>query len=131
MALTLALVLAVLAPMVFGSALGPLSRALGGVAEHLCACGMVPGTCGCPECELLERQRQLDRTPRPYPVLKSQCSDGEIAAGFPSLPPAVPPAGFVLPTPSPRPLAMTDTPPSAPSLDSLPPPTPPPRVVAA
>jgi hypothetical protein len=129
MALTIALVLAVFAPMSLGSALGPLSRALGGVAEHWCACGMVPGTCGCPECELLERQRQLDHTPRPYPVLRSQCSDGEIATGFPALPAAVPPAPFVLPAPSPRPLAVSGAPPCAPSRDPLPPPTPPPRVV--
>jgi hypothetical protein len=128
LALRLALALAFMAPLFLGPALGPLTRALGGVAEHLCACGMVPGTCGCPECELLERQRQLDHTPRPYPTLKSQCNDGEIATGFPALPPAVPPAAFILPALPPRLLAGIGAPPSAHSRDPRAPPTPPPRV---
>jgi hypothetical protein len=128
--LTFALALAFMAPMLLGPALGPLSRALGGAAQHLCACGMVPGTCGCPECERLERQRELDKSPRPYRTLTSQCNDGEIAAGFPALPPAVPLATFTLSAPPPRELASIPSPPSARSRDPVPPPTPPPRALA-
>jgi len=57
--------------------MGPVVVALGGHIEHRCACGMVRGKCGCPECERLEKQRQEDREPQPYAVLKSNCDDDD------------------------------------------------------
>ncbi len=129
-AFAIAVAFAVLAPMSLGPALSPLARALGGAAVHLCACGMVPGTCGCPECEELERQHKLDERPRPYPTFKSQCTDDEITAGFPALPPTVPLATFVLAGPPPDPIAQADSPPPARSRDPVRPPTPPPRSLA-
>jgi hypothetical protein len=44
---------ALLAPLALGPALAPLVAELGGASDHACACGMKPGTCGCPECALL------------------------------------------------------------------------------
>jgi hypothetical protein len=88
--------LAMLAPLWLGPATLPLLRALAGDASHTCACGMAPGTCGCPECERLEHERQREHAPRPYRVLKSACDDQ--GAPLPSLavPPCVMPATLAL-----------------------------------
>jgi hypothetical protein len=122
-----ALVLAVLAPMLLGPALGPLTRALGGTDEHRCACGMVQGECGCPECEALEHQRLREHAPRPYPVLRSQCGGDDVASGFAALPPALPlRVAFVLPPPRTS-LLTLERPSEALSREMTEPATPPPR----
>jgi hypothetical protein len=125
--LGIALALAVLAPLLLGPALVPLTRALGGADEHLCACGMAPGTCGCPECEKLEHARLAERAPRPYPVVKGQCGGDEVAPGYAALPAATPPSDGVLLAPSPRALLALERPATALSRDPTEPSTPPPR----
>src|SRR5271170_4470295 len=94
--------LAVLAPMMLGPALSPLAQALGAVAEHRCACGMAPGTCGCPECARIEHQRLRERAPAPYAVLRSQCERNEVAPGFTALPPVLeaPPGSIIARAPT-------------------------------
>jgi hypothetical protein len=126
----LAVALAVLAPMMLGPALGPLTRALGGTDEHRCACGMVQGTCGCPECARIEHKRLHDRAPVPYPVLRSQCEGDEVAAAFAALPLAIEaPVGFVL-APAPEASVAPLRPSEALSRDATEPATPPPRHAA-
>jgi hypothetical protein len=120
-------VLALLAPLILGPALGPLAVALGGGAEHRCACGMVQGSCGCPECERIEHQRLHERSPAPYAVLRSQCHDDEATPGAPALPPGIEaPAGFALAAPSSS-RAPTRDPAAARSREATEPRTPPPR----
>jgi hypothetical protein len=128
---TLALALAMLAPMALGPALGPLTLALGGKLDHKCACGMVQGTCGCPQCAAITHQRLREHAPAPYAVLRSQCEDDEVAPGFPGLPVALEaPATFVLLEPPASTLAPL-RPGEARSLDAREPSTPPPRRLAA
>jgi hypothetical protein len=122
-----AAVLAVLAPLLLGPALGPVTRALGGVDEHRCACGMVRGKCGCPECEHLEQARLREQAPRPYPELRSQCG-----ADDPVTPVAALPAGLttpfaaLLPRPETR-IVKLERPVEARSRGADEPATPPPR----
>lgn len=93
---SLAFALAMLAPMMLGPALGPLTAALGGTVEHRCACGMAArGECACPECAQIEHRRLREHAPVPYPVLQSQCGGDEAAPGFAALPLAVEPASTV------------------------------------
>jgi hypothetical protein len=127
----IAVALAVLLPMILGPGLGPVTRALGGASEHLCACGMARGTCGCPECEALERARLREHAPRPYPVVRARCAgDDEVLPGYAALPPSLPGSQSVLLPPSPRALAKLERPAEALSCDPSPPATPPPRRVA-
>src|ERR1700733_66736 len=123
--------LALLAPMMLGPALGPLTQALGAAADHRCACGMAPGTCGCPECARIEHQSFREHAPAPYAVLRSQCERNEVAPGFMALPPALeaPAAGVIARTPvaSASPLA----PAARRSRDATEPVTPPPRRMPA
>lgn len=74
-------------------ALGPQAmRLLVGQADHRCMCGMKAGTCGCPECERLERTRQHDlEHPPTYPVVTGKCSS-DIATAPPFAVTAVVPA---------------------------------------
>jgi len=128
------LALVLLAPMLLGPAAGPLTQAMGGEAKHLCACGMVEGTCGCPECARLERQRHRDRdeAPKAYPVLKSQCGGDDVPVAFAPLP-VVAPATFPTPSVPKAPLVASDAlAPIAPwaSLEPIKPPTPPPEEAA-
>jgi hypothetical protein len=119
-----------LAPLLLGPAVGPITRALGGEPEHRCACGMVQGQCGCPECARIEHQRQRENAPRPYPVLKSRCGGGDAAVTFAALPLAVPPHVAVL-LPAPARDIATPQPPNAPRTHPAEaPPTPPPRAAA-
>ena len=64
--------LLVLVPIGLGPALVPVLRAVHEMG-HTCACGMTPGTCGCPACARLARERQHGS--RATPVLKASCDD--------------------------------------------------------
>jgi hypothetical protein len=77
--------LAVLAPIGLGPATGAVARALGAL-DHACACGMAPGTCGCPACARLERERTRRET---NPVLESNCERDGAAVPIAPLPPCV------------------------------------------
>jgi hypothetical protein len=120
------------APLLLGPALAPMARALGGDPQHLCACGMEEGKCGCPECERMAQAAHdddmADAIPSPRPVLKSGCDDDtRVVPSFAAFTVATLPAGETLPPP--HAMASTDT--LAPDT-LLPrgrkrPPTPPPR----
>jgi len=126
-----AVAFAIVAPMTLGPAMGPLTAALGGAFEHRCACGMVPGTCGCPECARVEHQRLRDHAPVPYSIVRSQCEDDEVAPGFVGLPLALAaPPGFIIMEPAESTLVLP-RPPEALSREETEPSTPPPRRVAA
>jgi hypothetical protein len=88
--------LAVMTPLWLGSATVPVLTALGFGPEHQCACGMVRGQCGCPECERLEQQRQRESAPRPYSVLKSTCDSQDSPLPSASVPPGVMPVALLL-----------------------------------
>jgi hypothetical protein len=121
--------LVLLAPMILGPALGPVTKALGGEPRHLCACGMVAGTCGCPECEKAEHQRQSDNALHSYPVLKGKCAGDETPVTFAPLPAATPALlAFVSPrTPAEPAVPVTQA--AWVSLERLRPPTPPPEAL--
>ncbi len=116
---------AALAPLWLGPMLTPIEQAFGAV-HHVCACGMAVGTCGCPECEELERQHRLDEA-SPRPLLKGDCERNAGLLGAADLPPVVLPAALgVIPAPAVAellPLARR----SVVSVPNGPPPTPPPR----
>ncbi len=73
MALAVATLLA--APLLCGNAFGAWLRVVAPAVAHTCACGMKAGTCGCPDCERMERAHLEERAPKPYRVLRSQCDD--------------------------------------------------------
>jgi hypothetical protein len=115
---------AMLVPLVLGPALAPVARtlALGGPNAHACSCGMKPGTCGCPECE--REARGDGHLPDAQDVLGSCDDRGPRSLGA-GLPPAVEPARLALlsppvvgrlspPAPEPRPVSLTDAPPTPP-----------------
>jgi len=115
------------APMMLGPALAPLARAIAGEPAHRCACGMIQGTCGCPECELAVGAMHADDDDSPRPVLKSSCDDGApMLPSFATIPPATLPVSATIP-----PLASAPAEPlaiaSLVARDRTPPPTPPPR----
>jgi hypothetical protein len=121
-----ALALVLLAPLVLGPAIGPVTRALGGEAKHLCACGMIAGTCGCPECEKAERQRHRDDT-RSYPLAKGQCGGDDTPVAFAPLPDVAPaPVSLTIPAPAVR-AAVPEPMPRWASAAPVAPPTPPPE----
>jgi hypothetical protein len=127
-ALVLALVL--LAPMMLGPSFGTFVRALGGEADHKCACGMPEGTCGCPECARIEHQRLRERAPAPYPVLRSQCEGNAVTAGMGALPLVIEaPGAFVVVEAMECAVTLARSP-DVHSLDTAEPSTPPPRLVA-
>jgi hypothetical protein len=115
-------------PIWLGPLLTPLRLAIAD-AHHTCACGMTPGTCGCPECDRLERERLSDKEPEACPVLKGECERDAAFLGGSHVPPAVmPPLPRIEPA---RTLAQLATPlPRAALLSvALPaPPKPPPRL---
>jgi hypothetical protein len=120
--------LVLLAPMLLGPAIGPLTQAMGGEAKHLCACGMVAGTCGCPECARLERQHRRDEAPKAYPVLKSQCAGDDAPVAFAPLPVVGPAMFHTLTVPSAPPVPLLRPMANAwASLEPTKPPTPPPE----
>jgi len=125
--LRLIAVVGMLAPLALGPALAPLISALGGEGDHACACGMKPGTCGCPECALLAGAGSA--VPDAHASLRS-CDDHRVAPPS-GLPPGVLPAGFVVaPAPS-FGLVASSPPVSVSPGDRAPPPTPPPRRIVA
>lgn len=104
---------------------------LGGDVSHKCACGMKPGTCGCPECARLEKQRQDDERPRPYPVFKPSCDPASVlaVAGAAPFVLAASPGAML---PAPRATVLRDAPGFALATQiTLEPPTPPPRIASA
>jgi hypothetical protein len=118
--LATALVLA--APLLLGPALSPLVRALGGEAQHHCACGMEPGKCGCPECEHREAPDGLPH------IVKSSCSDGgDVLPSFGGLPVAFLPRVARVPAPSVERLPLVLAYEDVDARDRVRPPTPPPR----
>jgi hypothetical protein len=65
-------------PIACGSSWGVLVRALGAEHDHHCACGMVRGKCGCPECERIEAGRQSgDDIVARIAVLRGTCGEVE------------------------------------------------------
>ncbi|HEY6462354.1 MAG TPA: hypothetical protein VIY73_19435 [Polyangiaceae bacterium] len=131
-AVSVVTLIAIAAPCALGGATGPLVRALADAQEHVCKCGMKPGTCGCPECAKLERERRADHAPSPVPVLKRHCDDTAPAMplGAP-LPTGVLAASITdaLPLSRGERLPVAASAAFVPSLDCEPP-TPPPRIAA-
>ena len=120
----------VLAPLALGPAFSPLVMALGGGPEHICACGMKQGTCGCPECEQLTSPDAHPTAPLTHAVLGSCDDHGRRPLGG-GLPPAIVPASLALVT-----YGLSDVLPATPaprgsSHPPAPPPTPPPRPLEA
>jgi hypothetical protein len=120
------------APMLLGPATAPLMRMLGGEAKHLCACGMEPGKCGCPECERLEADKREAHRAQPFAVLRSSCDsdDAPVPAAAP-LPPAVVPMLARVAAPSTESVAIPARARDARSRDPNAPETPPPRSLVA
>jgi hypothetical protein len=120
------LILFVLLPTALGPAMGTLTRVVGEL-DHKCMCGMKPGTCGCPECERLERART--HVPA-YPVIKGEC-DGAGQA-VPSVAPlAIAPASITVRATAVVAHVSPLVPPRIHSADLREPPTPPPRVASS
>jgi len=124
-----ALVLALLVPLTLGPALRPLARQLGATTPHSCACGMRPGTCGCPECERLLHGDGTAPVPTEHASL-GQCDEHGQAPLAAGLPPAIVPPGVALARSRPGPLLTAVPPPSSRPRVADAPPTPPPRTVA-
>lgn len=120
--ITFAIALLVAAPLLLGPCAPGAVRLLGGEPEHTCACGMSkPGECGCPECAVLEKQKQEAKH---VPIVRGACDDEGALA--PALGAATLPAAFVLAAArSERAPLATFT--SITSQTSRAPPTPPPR----
>lgn len=72
-------------PVLLGSAYVPAMQALGLGATHACACGMEKGTCGCPECEELEKGEAHAREVG-ISIAKKTCRDEDNALGSGALP---------------------------------------------
>jgi hypothetical protein len=89
------LVLALLVLVALGPALGPLARELGADDAHACACGMKPGTCGCPACARLLGQDDPGRLPERVAVLGA-CDDHGQGHLFTPLPLGLVPPGAVV-----------------------------------
>ncbi len=125
--MTMAVATLLAAPLLGGNAYGAWLRVVAPEVVHMCSCGMKAGTCGCPECELRERQRLDERAPKPYPVLRSQCDGDDDLLPSGTVPPCtVASAGFVV-APS-EPLLLADPPLAAPrSRERIEPSKPPPR----
>ncbi len=90
------------APLLLGSAFGAAVAGLGDHDDHFCACGMKPGTCGCPACARLGKLRQESKAhDHAHVVARSSCDDSPAPPGVPSLPEGVLPATFeIAPAPS-------------------------------
>jgi hypothetical protein len=132
-AFSVVLLIVLAAPCALGAAMGPVLRDLAAANEHVCKCGMKPGTCGCPECDKLERERRAENAPSPVPVLKRHCEDDAPAMplGAP-LPSGVLAASAVdaLPLPAGDRVPVLRAPAFVTSPD-VEPPTPPPRIATA
>lgn len=109
-----------------GPLLVPLERAVA-ESRHVCACGMAPGTCGCPECARVERERLSAHTSRPYAVLQGECDHNSVLLGGAQAFPALLPAAIGVRLPDPSGLVAQRPIPALRSLGPPAPPTPPPR----
>jgi hypothetical protein len=117
------LVLALVLPLAFSSALPIFARVLGGPVPHICQCATHGGhsTCGCPICNPDRDDLRLNEV-----SLRGKCGDDDVAFGA-SLGSAVaPPAGVTI---LPADVAVAPSPSVANHLTPvfLTPPTPPPR----
>jgi hypothetical protein len=115
-----------LAPMWLGPLLVSIETAVA-EAQHVCACGMPKGTCGCPECEREQRMNEGARGP----MLKGACDPDGSPVVWTDAPPVHGAPLLVTFAGPPGPLLATATPPpGVRSALSPPPPTPPPRLAA-
>jgi hypothetical protein len=131
LAMTVAVAVLLAAPLLCGNAFGAWLRIVTPEAVHMCACGMKAGTCGCPACDLLEKQRVAEHAPKPFPVLRSQCNDDAEILPTGAVPPCTiaSPAFVVAPS---EPLVLVDPPPPlVHSRERLEPSKPPPRTSLA
>jgi hypothetical protein len=125
-----AMLLTIAAPAALGPALGTVLDQLGSAHEHVCKCGMKPGTCGCPDCAKAEHERLATRGRDVLPVLKGGCHQDAAAIQFAALPPAVvTAAGALLPAPRGDRIPRFEASPFVLDRD-LDPPTPPPRLAS-
>jgi hypothetical protein len=118
------LAFAVMLPVALGPARTPIERALGGEPSHACACGMKRGTCGCPECERVEREKE---TVSKHIAVRNACEDDDGFVRAPATPLVIVPNAALVVA---RATSVTRELPSASSLDSQlarEPSTPPPR----
>jgi hypothetical protein len=125
--MTLVVAALLAAPLLGGNAFGAWLRVVAPEVAHVCACGMKAGTCGCPACELLEKQRLDERAPKPYPVVRSQCDDDAEMVPTGTVPPCTvgSPAFAVAPS---EPMLVDDPPlASVHSRERIEPSRPPPR----
>jgi hypothetical protein len=127
--LQVALVLLVAAaPLLLGSAFGAAVTALGAEGDHFCACGMEPGTCGCPACAKLGKLRAESRAhDRQNVVARSSCDDSPAPPGVPSLPESLVPESLFVSAPSSSRLDPPPCPAAPLERGRARPPTPPPR----
>jgi hypothetical protein len=113
--------------MWLGPALLPLVTALGGQAEHVCACGMKRGTCGCPACAALEQERQREARPSRFVAVRRTCDSDDVTP-TPSVPAFTPVLALCeVPAAAGIRLPVATAPPFLPSRNIDEPPTPPPR----
>lgn len=127
-AVLIAVLMLALAPSWLGPAMGALARSFGAL-EHVCACGMVQGKCGCPACARIERQLHDERSSL-LATLKATCDDDDHAVPS-SAPPLCLPSGAMGPLASGSGVLQSDlVPGSLTPCAGVPPPTPPPRSLA-
>lgn len=116
-------VLALVLPLAFSSALPIFARAMGGPAVHVCHCAAHggPASCGCPLCN-----PDRDDLAFTEESIRGQCGDEDLAFGAALGSAVAPPAGFAVLRPD---VVATARPSVAPRLPMLflSPPTPPPR----
>jgi hypothetical protein len=127
--LLIVVLVAIATPWALGPAMGELLHAFG-ESSHVCKCGMKAGTCGCPACARLEKQRLDDERPCPVPAMRRSCDDHSPGLAFGLLGDVRSPEITALP-----PIEQAQ-PATLPGLDRSPkqrrldPPTPPPRIAA-
>src|SRR5215472_2053273 len=91
-AVLIAVLMVALAPSWLGPAMGALARSFGAL-EHVCACGMVQGKCGCPACARIERQLRHDGSAL-LAALKATCDDDDRTLPSTAAPACLPPAAL-------------------------------------
>jgi hypothetical protein len=116
-------VLALVLPLAFSSALPIFARALGGPAVHVCHCAAHggPASCGCPICN-----PDRDDLAFSEESLRGKCGDDDLAFGAALGSAVAPPAGFVVALPNLVSVARRTSAPQIPAVFFTPP-TPPPR----
>lgn len=117
------LVLALVLPLAFSSALPIFARALGGPVPHVCHCALSGGhsTCGCPICNPDRDDLKLNEV-----SLRGKCGDDDLAFGATLGSAVAPPPGVTVIPPD---VSGEASPPDSLHLATvfLTPPTPPPR----